>query len=115
MRKALGAVAGERMHFTATISRLGKKNNFRGAPSETVLFTDVRNAAGELVTDHIWFTVGKTMSVVFGNLGKKVSFEARVTAYTKGYKGQGLDMLKPKEKDFKLSNPTQVKILTGKE
>ena len=115
MRKDLKSLEGIRGSFTATISRIGKKNNFRGAPSETVLFTDVRNEQGEPVTDHIWFTVGKKLAGVFANVGKKVSFEARVTGYTKGFKGKGLEILKAREEDFRLSNPTNVKILNAKE
>src|SRR5687767_10444464 len=103
MRKDLAKIEGVRGRFTATIARLGTKNNFRGAPSETVLFVDVCNEAGERVTDHVWFTVGKQMSCVFGNIGKQVAFEARVAGYTKGYKGKGLAMLKPQQNDFRLS------------
>ena len=111
MRKELSKIEGERGRFTATISKLGKKTNFRGLPSETVLFTNVSNERGEKVTDHVWFTIGKKLSCVFGNIGKQVSFEARVASYTKGYKGKGLEMLKPKEIDYRLSIPTNVQIL----
>lgn len=102
---------GDRKRFTATIARIGKKNNFKGPPSETVLFTGVRDEEGVLVTDHVWFVIGKTLSAVVDKVGKKISFEARVAAYTKGYKGRGLQLLKPVETDYRLSNPTKVTIL----
>jgi hypothetical protein len=111
MRKELAKMEGARMRFTAIIARLGKKNNFKGAPSETVLFTDVRNEQGELMTQHVWFTVGKQLSCVYDNVGKRVSFDARVSGYVKGFKGYGLEILKPKEADFKLSNPTNVAVI----
>lgn len=111
MRKELGKIAGERTRFTATISRIGKKNNFRGAPSETVLFTDVRDEQGTLLTGHIWFTIGKQLSCVYQHIGRRVSFTARVASYTKGYKGRGLELLKPKEEDFRLSHPTDVQVI----
>ena len=110
MRKELSKINGVRAKFTATISRTGKKNNFRGAPSETVLFTDVRNEKGELVTEHVWFTVGENLKAVFKNIGRSVSFNARVTPYTKGHKGYKMDVIKAKEEDFKLSNPTNVVV-----
>ena len=87
---------GARSKFTATIARLGQKNNFKGPPSETVLFTDVRNEAGELVTSHVWFTIGRQLSSVVHHVGKRVVFEARVKTYIKGYKGRGLELLKPR-------------------
>lgn len=111
MRKELGKIEGTRLKFTATIARLGKKNNFKGPPSETVLLTDVRNEAGELMTAHVWFAVGRQLASVVHHVGKRVSFEARVKGYTKGYKGRGLELLKPKKEDFKLSNPTQVTLI----
>lgn len=111
MRKELGKMEGTRAQFTATVARLGKKNNFKGPPSETVLFTDVRNEAGELMTGHIWFTIGKQLAPVVRYVGKRVAFEARVKAYTKGYKGRGLELLKPKEADFKLSNPMHITLI----
>lgn len=111
MRKALGKMEGTRTKFTATIARLGRKNNFKGPSSETVLFTDVRNEAGELVTTHVWFTIGQQLASVVHHVGKKVSFEARVKPYTKGYKGRGLELLKPKEEDFKLSHPTGITFM----
>ena len=111
MREALGELEGSRKRFTATIARIGKKNNFKGPPSETVLLRDVRDEQGAPVTDHVWFVIGKTLSGVFHHVGKKISFEARVASYTKGHKGRGLQQLKPQEQDFRLSNPTKVTIL----
>lgn len=110
MRKELGKIEGTRTKFTATIARLGTKQNFRGPSSETVLFTDVRNEAGELMTNHVWFTIGKQLAPVVHHVGKRVAFEARVKGYTKGYKGRGLELLKPREEDFKLSNPTNITL-----
>ena len=109
MRKQLAKIEGERKRFTATIARLGKKNNFKGPPSETVLLTNICSADGTELTAHLWFTIGKTLAVVFNNVGKKIAFDARVTTYSKGHKG--LPILKAQTTDFKLSNPTNVAIL----
>lgn len=104
-------MAGERTRFTATITRLGKKNNFKGPPAETVLLTNIRNEDGTLLTDHLWFTIGKTLAIVFNNVGKNIAFDARITTYSKGHKG--LPILKVQTTDFKLSNPTNIVILPG--
>ena len=114
MRRELGRIEGVRTKFTATIARLGTKSNFKGGASETVLFTDVRNEVGELMTAHVWFTIGKQLATVVHHVGKRVAFEARVKGYTKGYKGRGLELLKPRKEDFKLSNPTNV-VLVNKD
>ena len=37
-----------------------------------------------------------------------IAFQARVTAYEKGYKGYRKDVYKPIEIDYRLSNPTKI-------
>ena len=37
-----------------------------------------------------------------------IAFQARVTAYEKGYKGYRKDVYKPIEIDYRLSNPTKL-------
>lgn len=107
-RKHLRQLNGERMRFEATISRFGHKSAFRGPPIPTILLTNVKNAAtGEVLTDHVWVTHGKT----WGNCqeGQQVAFDARVTSYIKGYKGYRDDVFDaPLQKDYRLSNPTKV-------
>jgi hypothetical protein len=115
MRKELGKIEGTRTKFTATISKFGKKNNYRGLPSDTVLFTDVKNEKEEIIADHIWFVIGKTLSCVMDNLGKQVSFDARVKSYVKGYKGYREDVYRETKADYRLSNPTNITILKNEE
>ena len=45
--------------------------------------------------------------------GDVVGFQARVKEYHKGYRGcdEDIQCEKPIEKDFKLSNPTKVKLI----
>lgn len=111
MRKALKTLDGQRLTFTATIERFGSKNGFKG-PLPTVLLTDVKiEGTDEMVTDHVWFTKGKSWDKC--KEGALVCFDARVTVYTKGYKGrnENIRMENPTAKDYRLDRPTKVKML----
>jgi len=44
--------------------------------------------------------------------GDVIEFRARVTQYTKGYKGYRDDVYVPIETDYKLSRPTKVRIVS---
>jgi hypothetical protein len=59
--KEIGSETRER--YRATVGRMGIKSNaFKGFPERTILLKDVVNVAtNEIVTDHLWFTVGKTL------------------------------------------------------
>jgi hypothetical protein len=106
MRKELKNLSGQRMRFCATVERLGHKNGYKG-PVPTILLKDVRRVdTGEVVTDHLWFTVGKTLSVL--SPGDEVEFDARVASYEKGYKGYREDVYCPVSKDYKLERPTKL-------
>jgi len=107
-RKVLGERRGERFEVTATVERFGHRNGYRG-PEETVLLRDVRDATtGELLTDHLWFTVGKWAADL--QPGGRIRFTARATPYEKGYFGRREDVAldRPAQRDWRLARPTQV-------
>lgn len=111
MRKKLKTIEGERIRFRATVEKFGKKTNFKGFPEDTILFKNViRVDNGEEATDHIWFTVRKTIESLNLNPGDVVEFDARVGDYVKGYVNfwQGID---ERTLDYKLNRPTKFKIL----
>lgn len=113
MRKQLASKEGERKKFTAVFSRLGRKAGYTGYSVETILLTKVRDAeTGELVTDHLWFTFTKGFQLFALTEGDTLEFEARVKSYSKGYVNKSLAIDKEK-RDYKLSNPTKIKRLTG--
>lgn len=63
MRTKLKAIGKEtRNRYHATVGRMGiKSNEFKGFPERTILLKNVVNVdTGEVVTDHLWFTVDKT-------------------------------------------------------
>ena len=107
MRKELKHKNGERMLFTAIVERFGTKANYHGYPEGTILLRNVRFAGtGERATDHIWFTVGKTIEGLKLAVGDSIQFEARIGAYTKGYVNQKMKINNSKI-DYKLNRPTK--------
>lgn len=90
MRKALQARDGERFCCRGTVERLGSKRAFRGPNIPTVLIRDlVDTATGEQLADHLWMTVGQLAEGIAP--ADRIEFDARVTRYTKGYRGRRTD------------------------
>ena len=109
MREGLKAMENARSKFTGIFVRYGVKPAYKGPPIETLLFRDVRDQTGKLVTDHIWFTTTKGFDVYKFNDGDVVSFDARVKEYWKGYRGRrGDDGYSQVTKDYKLSHPNKI-------
>lgn len=113
MRQELAKIAGCRRCFQGVFVRFGTKAGFKH-PLTTVLLKDIVDiAAGKVVTDHAWFTMGKRMAELNLKEGDVVRFEARVTQYLKGYRGHRHEDdfegdYKPLEYDYRLSFPTKV-------
>jgi hypothetical protein len=112
MRTQLQREVGARKKFTATFSKTGKKVSFKGYSEDTLLLVNVRDAdSNELMSDHVWFTYSKTFDKAKLKEGMKISFTARVKEYSKGYVNKALGVNR-KQRDFKLSHPTNVTIIT---
>ncbi len=112
MRAELKNKNEERLPFTAIFSRYGSKADWKGWAETTLLLTDLRFEDGSPATDHIWITETKECKSL-GPLraGQKLSFEARIGSYEKGYKYKG-QALTPVTKDFKLNRPTKIRKIT---
>lgn len=100
MRKELEKLDSVRMSFTATVGRYGTKKNYHGYQEATICFVNVKDEDGNVMTDHIWFTVGKRIREMNLLLNQSVKFDARVSEYRKGYFKQGFD--------YKLNNITKI-------
>jgi hypothetical protein len=112
MRKQLAKQAGERKLFQATFERLGKKTGYTGYSEDTILLKDVVDSlTGEKVCDHVWFSYTKGFEKIKLIAGVKISFQARVKQYRKGYVNPKLGLTK-RSTDFKLSHPTAIKIVS---
>jgi len=112
MRKGLQKLDGQRRTFAGTFERYGSKTSYRGPPKVTLLFSNICDSSGREVADHVWFTETQGFKRL-GTLeqGCRVQFDARVTEYTKGYRGRREDvwMDNPPRTDYRLSYPTKVK------
>lgn len=110
MRKQLKKIENVRSTFTGTFERYGLKSGFM-SPTVTLLLKDVRDDAGKIVTDHLWFNKTKGMENL-GELveGQVIKFDARVKPYVKGYVNNkyGIDN---RTLDYKLSHPTKLSII----
>jgi hypothetical protein len=110
MRKLLKQQEGRRGEFRATVAQFGTKSAFRGPDLPTMLLRDVKDETGQIVTDHLWMTVGKQLSRLNVQVGEEIVFVARVTRYEKGYKGFREDVFAaPPSTDYRLSYPTNVR------
>lgn len=109
LRKELQKLNGtERHRFTATFERFGMKNGWVGM-EKTLLLVDVK-LYGKTVCDHLWFSCGKSFERLSLKKGDEIEFFARVSKYTKGYRGYREDAAidNPIRTDYRLSNPTKV-------
>ena len=108
MRTKLAEINKKRSTFTAKFIRYGTKSAYRGLQIQTLLFVEVKDEGGEIVTDHIWFIRTKGFDKYALAENDIVRFDARVKEYYKGYKGYREDVYNPIEKDYKLSHPTNI-------
>ena len=110
MRKILAQKNGERRKFSGIFSRYGTKINYHGHSEETVLFTNVIDfETGQVVADHIWFAYTRGFQKAGLSPGQRVTFEARVKKYAKGYVNRKLK-INERRSDYKLSHPTKIAI-----
>lgn len=117
MRTELKSIGSEERHtYSGTFERKGIRNGWKRTEA-TVLLTDIRNEEGNLITDHLWFNDTKGFQAASLQPGDRVEFQARVTAYQKGYQGHDLTaaLLHPVQTDYHLSRPTRIRNLTHPE
>lgn len=109
MRTELKKINGVRSRFKGIFERNGTKKNWHGFPEPTILLKDITDQSGKVVTEHLWFTLTKGFESL-GTLtpGDVVEFDARVTPYTKGYRGYRDDVDSYSSTDYRLSHPTRI-------
>ena len=112
MRKEFKKLDGQRDLFIGTVLREGIKNSFKGTTLPTLLLKDVKRVSdNKIMCDHLWLNKTKALTALNLSVGIQIQFEARVKPYSKGYKGKKEDINKEIKQDYKLSHPTQVKVL----
>lgn len=107
IRAKLAPMLGQRATFTATVDRL----NF-GNFNEHVLLRDIKDLAGTVLSDHMWF--GASFAGVALNIGAVVRFDADVDIYAKGYRGDREDVHDAPHPtvDYHLCRLTNVSIIS---
>ena len=111
MREKLEKLEGVRQSFSGTFVRYGK--SYWGCHlKKTLLFENVQDTSGKVVTDHIWFKDNKGFQKL-GTIiqGDRVAFDARVRPYVKGYINYR-EEIDDRELDYKLNNPTKIRFLS---
>lgn len=114
MRKELEQRDGRRGTFTATFQRFGSKPAYKGLPIVTLLFVDVRDGSDKIVADHLWFKTALCWERANFQPGELVQFDARVREYWKGYRGRRDDDGEGLTKDYGLSFPNNVRVISRK-
>ncbi len=114
MRKELKKLHMIRGTFTGIFVRFGNKTGYKGKIEQTLLFKDIKDKEGKIITSHLWFTMTKGFFKCDLQENDIIQFNARVKEYVKGYKGYRFDVDKPIEIDYKLSFPTKISKLTNK-
>lgn len=112
MRSALAKYHKRRRQFTAVFVRYGMRSAYKGPAKVTLLF-HVVTTGGEVVADHVWFTICQAwqqLKLVPG-IGETVTFQATIESYRKGYRGrrgEDDDDLPPVRSDYKLARPGRI-------
>jgi hypothetical protein len=111
MRKDLAKRSGERRRFSGIFSRFGTKTSYTGYSEETILLTNIIDLeTNQEVADHIWFAYTKAFQSAGLLPGRRVSFDARVREYSKGYVNKSYKINR-RTTDYKLSHPTKIEML----
>lgn len=86
MRYKLEQYRGKEKHrFTAQMVKYGSyRNKSTGENHNTILFKDVKNEKGEILTDHAWVKEDSYTKNIKLEKGKIYSFEAGVGVYNRG-------------------------------
>ena len=109
MRNELRKQNNVRKRFSGVFARMGNKSSY-GYMKPTVLLNDIRDSSGKLVSDHLWFNHTKGfMGLGVLGVGDRISFDARVRPYVKGYVNHR-EYIDEREWDYKLSHPNKFKI-----
>lgn len=112
MRKGLKEQDGVRKKFRALFKRFGKKVNYNGYTDTTLLLVNVVDVEKQLrVTDHLWLSYTKGFENIALKEGMTIEFDARVKEYKKGYVNKAIG-INNRKKDFKLSYPTNISIVS---
>jgi hypothetical protein len=111
MRSELRDRVGRRGQFSGTVSRFGVRT-YKGLTAATILFENVRDERGTLVSDHLWMRLSEGFAAHNPAPGDEFYFNARIKRYWKRNPVAGYYDDEPARiMDFKLSNPSGIRKL----
>ena len=86
MRHKLGNYQDRQKHrFSAKMVRYGSyKDRTTGKDQTTILFTELKDEEGTLLTDHVWVREDSYMKTAALKQGRIYTFEAKVGTYNRG-------------------------------
>ena len=86
MRYKLEKYQGKVKHtFTAEVTKKGSYlDRDTGEKKKTILFTNVRDEKGKIVTDHVWVKEDSYLKDQTLTKGKVYTFEAKIGTYNRG-------------------------------
>ena len=107
----------ERHRFIGVVGKFGWKSGWN-YPEKTIMLRDIKLfSTDEILTDHLWFNLGKQFASLNLKEGDVVSFDARVGRYVKGYMGDDYYFFtqngyfpQPPRVDYKLRMPTKIRL-----
>lgn len=108
MRYKLEKYLGTRITIVASVKRYGARVDYVGNQIKTILLGGVKTLDGDDLTDHIWFTCGKSFENLRLQIGDTIQFQAKPKRYMKGYVGRRDVDDRPIQQDIKLCNPTKI-------
>jgi hypothetical protein len=109
MREELKHRVGRRGAFTAMFSRTGVRKS-TWSVDVTVLLLDVRDEAGQLVADHLWFRRGSQIERLQLKAGDRIRFMATVGPYSKRNRDGDADEDRYVV-DYKLIYPSNMRLI----
>jgi hypothetical protein len=114
LRLELQKIRGLRRRFQGKVGRFGTKTGYNGQPLSTLLLLEIIEVENrKLITDHVWFTLGRQFEQLNLKEGDVVRFDARVTSYEKRCKSEwDGDEEFAFETDYRLSNPTKCAVFS---
>ncbi|MBD2124804.1 hypothetical protein NDI39_31160 [Microcoleus sp. ZQ-A2] len=108
MRKDLSKLATVRTRFRAKVSRFGTKQTLRDTQDTVCLIDVIHIDTGEIITDHLWLNVGRSLWKLSLQIGDVIEFDARVNQYVKGYFGHRNETRQIPTLDYGLQRPTKI-------
>ena len=107
----LEPLLGKRLVFTGTFERYGTKSGWQGRVVPTMLWKDIHlEGQLQILTDHLWFTVGKRFGAEKFQQGDQIQFKATVDEYEKGYVNNR-EYVDERELDYRLSRPNNITLV----